>query len=425
MKKLIRKGNKKMKTKIRLNFLLIFFLLTIITPFSILHASEFNAKVIPSLIDSEMDGWYKIPPNSGPQIHGTSRVFHDQTFSLLIFFRGYTANKNNNIHIRYDIQLYDPQGNSTDVKAFDLLAYQGFVKNLNALILNQQCLDIGFTEKDLVGKYNIKITAYDKISNKSFISETPIELIAFTLPKDFLSKEEASKWMMEYYKKPMPIKAISAIKLFVQFDQKWLNKNLNILTYFKEIFSNNPFLLKNIVKEFDSFSLDEKKKLLLILAISGDKNLESLANENELKEIYTLAKNIKFPDMDREINSALQLDILWSEFFATGKYKPIKKIVSALALEKYKGTLEKMKSGEIKNISKEIKQKAYLEATYKAATWSLISNCKQIPLVFKYCIFIYENENLDKNIKMQLESILRVTQKELQKNLNKGGQQEG
>ena len=89
------------------------------------------------------------------------------------------------------------------------------------------------------------------------------------------------------------------------------------------------------------------------------------------------------------------------------------KIVSALALKKYKGPLDKIKAGEIE-ATKEVERDAYLEATYGSAIWSLISNCKEMPLVLKYCVFMYENEKLDEDIKSQLGSILRVAQNEIQ-----------
>ncbi len=100
-------------------------------------------------------------------------------------------------------------------------------------------------------------------------------------------------------------------------------------------------------------------------------------------------------------------------FLTIGKYDPLKKIVSTLALKKYRGNLNKIQAGEVE-ITKEIERNAYLEATYGAAVWSLISNCKQMPLVFKYCAFMYEYEDLDDDIKSQLGSILRIAQKELQ-----------
>ncbi len=377
------------------------------------QAGKFDAIVVPSLMDSDMDGWYKIPTNSGPNIHRTYSVYQGQMFNLLIFLRGYSADKNMNLHVRYDVQIYDPNGKPTDDKGTDILAYQGPVGNPEALMLNQQYLKIVFTERYQFGTYKIKVIVYDKISGKTFTSETPIKLIPFVLPKKFESQKKVEEWLMGYYRNPTPAKAISGAQAIIELDARWLNENLNMLTFFKRIFSDNPFLFKNIAKHFKSFSKEDQQKFLLISNLAGNLELQPFLigdNKEKFENFYNNVK--KIPDVNGEITSAVQLDILWSEFLATGKYEPIRKIVSALALKKYKGTLDKVKSGEVE-VTGEVRKNAYLEATYGSAVWSLISNCKQMPLVFKYCIFIYENEVLEENIKSQLGSILNAAQKEI------------
>lgn len=398
------------------SFFLFLLLFSLFITFSISQAEEFDTLVVPSLMDSNMDGWYKIPINSGPVIHHASSVYQGQMFNLLIFFRNYSADKNNNLHLTYDVQVYDPEGNPTEDMGTDILAYKGPMGNPDALMLNQEFLRIVFTEKYQLGTYKIKVTAYDKISGKKFVSEAPIELTSFELPEKFESTEETEAWLMGYFQSPTPEKAISGVQSVVEPNSEWQNDNLNILYFFRRIFTDNQFLFKNIAIQLNSFSKEDQKKFLLISAICNDPTFEFLINDGRQKELYEFyksAKEIKFPDLTGDIYSAVQLDMLWSEFLATGKYDPIKKILSALALNKYIGTLDKIKSKEIE-VTKEIERNAYFEATYRSAVWSLISNCKQFPLVFKYCVFMYENENFDANIKDQLGSILTVAQKELQ-----------
>lgn len=398
-------------------FFIVYLLATSLFP-QISTARDFDALVVPSLMDSDMDAWYKVPTNSGPIIHRAYKVTQGQMFYLLIFFKGYTADKSNNLHVTYDVQVYDPSGKPTDDTGKDILAYQGPMGNPEFLILNQQFLKIVFTEKYPLGTYKIKVTAYDKVANISFTSEAAIELIPFSIGDKFKSEKEFGKWLMGYYKDPNPTKAINGVLQFVQLDQIWLNKNLNIISFFRRVFSDNSFVLKYISNNINNFSIDEKKKLFLVVKLLRDSSLDLLFESNN-KNLYESTSELKIPDTDGEINTAYQLDILWSEFLATGKYAPINKIVRALALSKYKGTLEKVKSGEIKTVTKEIERQSYLEATYQSAIWSLISNCKQMPLVFKYCVFIYENETLDEGIKMQLGTILRIAQKEVQEESNK------
>lgn len=379
------------------------------------HATKFEAMAVPSLMDSDMDSWYKTPPNTGPNIQLVSSVYQGQTFNLLIFFSGYSTEKNNNIHLRYDVQIYDPAGNPTNDKATDILAYEGPNSNPEALILNQQYLKIVFTENYPLGTYKIEVKAYDRISGAIFTSSTPMELVPFVLPEKFKSQQEAAEWLMSYYKNPDPVKAISGVQSIIGLDPSWVNDNLHVLTFFRRIFSDNPFLFKNIARNFNLFSKEDQKKFLLISAISNDLELISVASSKDKEEFltfYNSSKQIIVPEINEEINSPVQLDILWSEFLATGRYEPIKQIVSALALEKYKGNLDKIKSGEIK-VTSDIEHNAYLEATYQSAVWSILSNCKQMHLVFKYCTFIYQNEPLDESIKNQLGSILHIAQKEI------------
>jgi len=101
------------------------------------------------------------------------------------------------------------------------------------------------------------------------------------------------------------------------------------------------------------------------------------------------------------------------QLFSNRKNEPIRKIVSSLALSQHKGTLEKIKSGDIKNVTNDIKTKAYLEATYQSAICSLTSNMTHMPLVLKYCIFMYQNEDLNENIHNQLGLIIQRAQSDI------------
>jgi hypothetical protein len=286
-------------------------------------AAEFDAMVVPSLMDSGMDGWYKIPPNSGPNIHKASSIYKDQFFNLLIFISGYSADEKKNLYVTYDVQVFDPKGRPTDDKGTDLLAYRGPMGSPDAIILNQQYLKIVFTDKYPIGTYNIKVTAHDKISGSTSTSEAPINLLSFSMPEKFDTDEEVAKWLMGYYANPTPIKAISGVQKMVETDRKWLDENLNVLTFFRQIFADNPFLLKNIAKNFGFLSFEDKKKFLLIAGIAGDNSLEPLlppSGSDELQQVYNQAKDINLPDVSGQIKSAVQLDILWSEFLTTGKY---------------------------------------------------------------------------------------------------------
>lgn len=375
------------------------------------QAHKFEALILPSLADIDLDAWYKIPPNSGPSMRKTDQVVKNQLFSLFIIFKGYSVDSANKMDITYDVQIFDPQGQPTEDKGLGIVGYHGLAGSSDILLLNQQIMRVLFSDDYPYGTYQIKVTAYDNVSGNTFKTSTAISLLPISFEFRFSNLDEANAWMMHYYQEMSPQKAVAAVQAIVQTEPGWIVNNVNILSFFSRIFADNPYLLSNIAENFDQFSLPEQKRLLLIDHFVGDNQLIRYSQKKTFSDFKQQLKAISYPTLNDEISKPLQLDMLWSEFLATGRYAPIKKIVGALALVKYKGTLEKIKQDKLA-LSDELKREAYLDATYQSAVWSLLSNNKQMPLVNKYCHFIYQNEDLSGNIKRQLALILRRVQLE-------------
>jgi hypothetical protein len=376
-------------------------------------ADEFGIMVVPSLMDADMDAWYRIPSNSGPLIHDAPDVTVGQPFNLLVFFRGYATDEKNQAHMTYDVQVYGPDGKPTDDNGSGIVAYQGPVTNKENILLNQQFLKIIFTEKYPLGTYKIKVTAYDKVGNHTAAGENSLPLKAFSSGVEFDSEEMFSKWLMHYHERPEPCRVVNAITQFVSLDTEWPAGHVGILAFFRRVLVENQFLMDNLSSNFKGFSVEEQKKLLLVLHLAGYDKTAALAKAYpQLEKFYPTLRTLQIPATDGDITTGDQLDILWSEFLATGRYAPVKKIVETLALYKFKGTLEKIKSGEIKEKTDQVIGESFLDATYQAAAWSLVSNCRQVPLVFKYCVTIYEKEPLDDAVKQQLRAVLAVAQKD-------------
>jgi len=104
-----------------------------------------------------------------------------------------------------------------------------------------------------------------------------------------------------------------------------------------------------------------------------------------------------------EVNNYATLDMLWSYFFATGEEKSIRRLISALELSKYSGAVEKFENSE--KAEKDVKE-AYFDAAFQAALWSLESNCRQHPLVLKYCETIFKEQELSKEERLWLGVLL-------------------
>jgi hypothetical protein len=400
------------------NFLCLLATLTLGMMLSSLDAdateASFTTLVLPTTVDPDMDIWYRIPPNSGPYVPSVNEVFKGQAFSLQILFNNYEVSSSGKVNLTYDVQVYDPQGLPTEDKGSGLVGYTSETHASPVLLLNQQYMIIVFTDSYVLGTYTIEVSAYDNVSGNKYVSRTPIALVPFEPQGNFEEQDKVAEWMMNYYYSPSPENAIDAAVYWLETDEEWIYKNLHILKFFTQVFEDNPFLMDYLKNNLVQYTKQEQKRLLLLEAMLGQTALLEQIDDEQHLAFRTWASELSFPPLDGNIDHPMKLDLLWSEFFATGTYTPIAKIISALSLSKYEGSIERLSADEIE-LTQKSQQDAYLDAIYQSAIWSLYSNSQKHPLVFKYAAFVYQYEELSDDVKRPLYNILRSVQETAKK----------
>lgn len=387
----------------------ILFTLSAILSSSVVYSNTaFNSIVVATFMDVALDNVYKTLPETGnPVIYGTKQVYPNQWFNLFVAFENYSLNSKKQANIVYDYEVYDPQGNLTTDKDRNLLGSRLTIKNINTVLPSADVVRLMFTDDYPFGLYTIKVKAYDKVSKRTDISETLVELIKPELTNRFSSSADVGQWVMDYHTEFNSIMAVDAALKILRTDQKFLDENMHILTFFKIVFSENAFLFDLVAENFNSYRRDEQAKLIMLAALTKNNSLDRFVKQDlEFKKLYKLIRYIKFPRVDREIDSALQLDILWSEFFATGKYQPISKIIASLELRRYAGSINKLNAVKKENRTPAMVKDAEYEAVFSSAIWSLMSNSSNSPLVYKYCAYAFSDINISSDIRNQLGTIL-------------------
>lgn len=375
------------------------------------RANTLDGLIVPSIMGRELDAWYYTLPGTSPKIISTDVVFRNQPFNVLVFLKDYTI-KDNYVNVIYDIQVFDPDGKMTEDNIIGINAYKGNVKQTNILLLCKDRIMLVFTDKYLFGKYKIKIILKDQNSGLNKSIENEVELVPFSTGEKFTSLDEFNKWATYYYQNIEPGRIINTIKQFVNTDKEWINENYHYLTFITRVIDENEFLIKYVKEDYLNSTQQEQKKFLLIYALMRIDNTELIdVLNNEYIKIYENFKNMEKISTEGELDSLVQLDMLWMDFFATGKYQPVKRIISALKLGEYSGTIDKIKNKEIAK-TEESMSRAMLEGVYKGALWSIKNNCVNHPLVYKYCIYIYKNESLDPFVKEKLLSLIKIVSDE-------------
>lgn len=353
--------------------------------------------------DPSMEWWYAVPHPFAPNLSLFSSAPKGEYFSIMPIFKTYGTDSNGTANITYDIEVVRPDG-SIDVSIPNCMAHHGSAQPPN-LIPSQAVVRMCFDPEDPFGEYKINVTAYDHVLGRTNSVEESIEQVGFKVDK--LSEEEREQVFVNYPANPNPSKAFAA---FLQTGHSFFNEGnepiWSAIWFYKTVFENNEYLVPHLLAEFPKCNRKQQKDTILLLALLD--KLDGLPKlPSELRVFKRVMEAGRVPNPYATITNGRQLDMLWAEYFATGRVKPIRQLLEALELVEYVGTLEKIKSGELDKDDPNVFREGMLEAVFQSALWSLRSNCAQSPLVLHYCYGILEGEELEKPAQSCLALLLK------------------
>lgn len=364
------------------------------------NSRDFDFMTVLTGLDQEMNVWYKTPPDSTPHISSVSDVTKGQKFQIALFFSGYQLDKDDKAQINFDVKVRKPDGSV----CFEQKTLNGVVRKIDqrdVLLLSETIVGISFDPSDPWGNYTIDITGYDAVAGKSKKQSVGITLSPWQLGNKPGTEEEFDKWIKDYHVSPKPNEAVYAFIVHCPLTDK--NGELAVagLTIFKVIFQENPYLVDHLIAQIKTASEEQQKKIIIMLHLLG--KLDKVGISAALAEFKAKATTIKLPDPYGETLFGHQQDMLWAEFLATGRIKPIRKLLTNLEYSKYAGSIDGYKKSKQTD---EDKLNAYKEALFKSAAWSIKSNCQQHELVAKYCVYLYKYGDLSVEEKKWLGFVL-------------------
>jgi len=392
--------------------ILVLFLLATIVP-SVCWADnrkgDFDFLLVLTQQNMDMDWWFAVPAQFGPNVSQVSEVTKGEFVNIIPIFNNYGLTENKEANITYSVEIIAPDG-AIDEAVSDIDGYSGEVPGAFLLPAIGR-LAVSFDPEDMFGEYDVRVTAFDHIKNQKSSQNQKISLQKFGIEKQDLNLD---KWFLSYPSAPKPSLALTA---FTNSPRPYFDDDgtplWSALWLYKNIYSENEFLIPHTIDFYKiKASKQQKKDILLLFHILN--RLDEISIEDSLQAYAKSLKTIAIPDPYQEITTGSQLDMLWAEYFATSKIKPIKQILKALNLSAYSGTIEKYKSGELEKTDETV-NKLKLEAVFQSAIWSIMSNCKQSELLFQYCVGLYESKELNVTEKRYLGFMLRKVSEEKQK----------
>jgi hypothetical protein len=220
----------------------------------------------------------------------------------------------------------------------------------------------------------------------------------------FKSEEIFFQWSTFYYLYPETEKVPYAILYYADSNafSKHKDTRMPMAAFFSVILANDNQLLEKTLSSIDNCNSDNAKifytNILWYMDTPKSKELYARIQREWKKDnlqnvFYHLNKMSVQNILDNPVSTALDLDMLWASFFASGKSEYIKNIISALDKNVYNHGEAIMVRG--------------------AAKWSLKSNAIQHERVLQICQEEQEMHKLD-SIGIELRELLKEI--EIEKN---------
>ena len=367
------------------------------------YAYAIDGMIIQSKDQALQDKWYKTLGKTVPKLNVASNIYKNQLIYFGVAVQDYAADKKGFSKVNFNIKITNPHGESY-VEKKNLTAINAEIPNKDYVQLSDQNLQMAFGFDDAFGNYEILVEITDLVSGnkKKLTSNIKVEVLPPYNSFGITDKVTFSEWMSNYKMNPEPEKALLYFILFSQSELIKKDENLlPILSFFTEIFSNNKYLFASFPTVYEKGD-ETTKNLLALLAYQslGEKLFKNYIKE---PEILKMVKDFEVPNPYTTIDSGVKMDMLWGEFMASAKQKPILQLLSALEYSKFSGASKKLQNSK----NDQDKENSFKEILFQTAVWSLESHIKNDVLVLNYANYILAYEDLTEIQKTELGKILK------------------
>jgi hypothetical protein len=217
-------------------------------------------------------------------------------------------------------------------------------------------------------------------------------------------KVASEDWLTFYYRKPQPDRFVDEVR---NMSKAGVLTNEGseppTVAFLSRVMVANPDKIAAWMTALADVSDSNKDKLHRAIWLSDTKEGRAYLKEKGVKKYVEKAP----PDiLKMEIDSPDVLDMLWGYFFATGDEAPIRRLVSAFNYSKYFGAIQRFKTSKQ---TAEDKKNALNDAIFRAAMWSIGSNCKQHPRVKEHCEHLLKGNDLNPSEVRILKMVLGKT----------------
>jgi len=325
--------------------------------------AEHPAVAFPTIDYSLYDRWYRTEPALSI-IPTKDRIVRGHTVYVPLVFAP-TGEENVDGDVVFDVTVLDPTGAEvTTVQDMPGIRWP-FAPRM--FYLSDSVFHITLGDEHPSGRYRFRIGVHEAGRTKALEIETSIELVDAMDSPPFGS-DEFAPWLTFYYQDMTPHRAVEGLEFFMD---NWLETNpgsaISVMGFYVELLRNNEVVVDEVIRRFPLYNDNSQRFILLLFHFAGSETTEQFTANltGRQQRAYSQIRAMDDEYVTDPLLDPSQLDYLWGEFFAAGRFQSIRTIITAF------------------NLAESNPQ------VYGAAEWSVASNSDQHMLVRQYCLWTY------------------------------------
>jgi hypothetical protein len=179
--------------------------------------------------------------------------------------------------------------------------------------------------------------------------------------------------------------------------ERWIETgkiNMPVFSLLMFAYGRHDFLLEDYRERFPSCTPFERRRILFLVTLTGGAPIEDDLLTEEEKAWRDKLGQLHLPNPYQSLNTTEDLDFLWGEFFATGAYEPLRRMMDALQYRNESELVDRFLKEKTQPETDADKAAYERGVLFKKTLWSLTKYGLEDDLILNYLLWAMKNENL-------------------------------
>lgn len=376
------------------------------------RADGLQVMLMPTIQYAHADIWNRTPNGRGPAFAAANQVVRGQPVHLVVSAALFATDPERMAEVTYRIRSVRPDGRDGAGTGDLKLIPRMVIEDSRLIRLAAEQSAWSFDADDPSGTWRLILEAKDRVGGRTVRVEQPITLCDDDLVREALpAGTDLGRWLMNYHFRPTPHQLLGALQLAAGPPPAGARPRRDVengawLGFFEQVLADNPWLLPHLTARLEASGGREQELLATSIAYAErDDHRFHTSLGGKAREVFMRHRLQNWPVPDPAPTKAVQLDVLWGRFFASGRYAPIRDLAALLAYHPFRDAPDEFKKHTGKPATLPVEVTKGL--VFRALVWSLGSNIQRDKVVRDYCEGILLRQELPETEQGWLASIFR------------------